>query len=230
MKNLEMLALVARGLGPLKDEVVFVGGATIELYLDGPPALPVRATDDVDCVVAIATRTDYHKLEERLRALKFKHPLATKALICRWEYQEILVDVMPIEGGVLGFTNRWYPEGFAHSRTARLPNGQEIKIFSLPYLIASKIEAFKDRGHDDFIASSDMEDIVTILDGAEDFSAQIAGAPRSVRTYLQKEFQELLKDEAFQDGLVGNLPPAAGTGRAARARSILEAIVTLPPP
>jgi hypothetical protein len=27
MNNLEMLASVAKGLGPLKDEVVFVGGA-----------------------------------------------------------------------------------------------------------------------------------------------------------------------------------------------------------
>jgi len=36
----------------------------------------------------------------------------------------------------------------------RLPDGQEIRIFSLPYLIASKLEAFKDRGHDDFMGSS----------------------------------------------------------------------------
>ena len=75
MKNLEMLALAARGLGPLKDEVVFVGGATIELYLAGQPVLKVRATDDVDCVVEVATRTDYYKLEEKLRARGFHHPM-----------------------------------------------------------------------------------------------------------------------------------------------------------
>jgi hypothetical protein len=224
MNNLEMLASVAKGLGPLKDEVVFVGGATIELYLAGQPALKVRATDDVDCVVQVTTRTDYHKLDERLRALKFQHPLDTKGPICRWEYQGILVDVMPIEGGVLGFSNRWYPEGFEHAVTVRLPDGQEIKIFSLPYLIASKLEAFKDRGHEDFMGSSDMEDIVTIIDSAADFQKEISGAPASVKSYLQDCLRQLLTDERFLDGLQGHLPPAAGPGRVARARSVLEGL------
>ena len=31
--NIEMLAVVARGLKNLKEKVVFVGGATIDLYL-----------------------------------------------------------------------------------------------------------------------------------------------------------------------------------------------------
>ena len=224
MKNLEMLSLAARGLGPLKDEVVFVGGATIELYLAGQPALKVRATDDVDCVVEVATRTDYYKLEEKLRARGFRHPLGTKAPICRWEFQGILVDVMPIEGSVLGFTNRWYPEGFEHSVPVRLPDGQEIEIFSLPYLVASKLEAFKDRGRNDFMGSSDMEDIVTIIDGAADFQEQIAGASQSVKSYLRDCFREFLADERFLDGLEGHLPPAAGPGRAARARSVIEGL------
>lgn len=224
MKNLEMLSLAARGLGPLKDEAVFVGGATIELYLAGQPALKVRATDDVDCVVAVTTRTDYHKLEEKLRARGFRHPLDAKAPICRWEYQGIIVDVMPIEGAVLGFTNRWYPEGFEHSTTVRLPDGQDIRIFSLPYLVASKLEAFKGRGRNDFMGSSDMEDIAAILDGAADFETKIAAAPKSVKSYLQDQFRKLLADERFLDGLEGHLPPSEGPGRAARARSILAAL------
>jgi predicted nucleotidyltransferase len=224
VNNLEMLASVAKGLGPLKDEVVFVGGATIELYLAGQPALKVRATDDVDCVVEVTTRTDYHKLEEKLRALGFRHSLDANGPICRWEYKGILVDVMPIEGAVLGFTNRWYAEGFERSGSVRLPDGAEIRIFSLPYLVASKLEAFKGRGGNDFMGSSDMEDIVTIIDGAADFKEQIAGAPKSVRSYLQDRFREFLADERFLDGLEGNLPPAAGPGRVERARSILEGL------
>lgn len=222
MKNLEMLAMAARGLGPLKNDVVFVGGATIELYLAGQPALRVRATDDVDCIIAAATRTDYHKLEEKLRARGFRHPLDTKAPICRWEYQGHLVDIMPLEGPILGFSNRWYPEGFEQSVSTRLPDGQEIKIFSLPYLLASKLEAFKGRGGNDFIGSPDMEDIVTLLDGAPDFQKLIAEAPKNVRSYLQASFRGLLAEERFLDALEGHLPPAAGPGRAARARIILE--------
>lgn len=224
MKNIEMLALAAKGLGPLKDEVVFVGGATIELYLAGQAALPVRATDDVDCVVEVASRSEFHKLEERLRRLGFRHPQVPKAPICRWEYKGIQVDVMPIEGAVLGFTNRWYPEGFEKRESAALPDGQRIWIFPLPYLVASKLEAFKGRGHDDFMASSDIEDIATIIDGAANFQERIAVAPKSVKAYLRDEFRRLLADERFLDGLEGHLPPAAGPGRVARARAMLESV------
>lgn len=65
-----MLVVVAKGLRGLKERVVFVGGATIELYV--PPA----ATEgDVDCVVELASRTKYHELEADLRRLGFKHPM-----------------------------------------------------------------------------------------------------------------------------------------------------------
>lgn len=225
MNNLEMLESVAKGLGSLKDEVVFVGGATIELYLAGQPVLKVRATDDVDCVVEVATRSAHHKLEERLRALSFRHSQDPKAPICRWEFKGILVDVMPVEGKVLGFTNRWYPEGFENRVSVKLPAGQEIQIFSLPYLVASKLEAFEDRGHEDFMGSSDMEDIVTIIDGAADFLERVAEAPKTVKSYLRGRFQKLLADERFLDGLEGHLPPAAGPGRTARARSMLEGLI-----
>lgn len=122
-----MLALAAKGLGSLKDEAAFVGGSVIELYLAGQPALKVRATDDVDCVVEAVSRTGYHKLEEKLRARGFRHPLGEPGPICRWEYQGLIVDVMPLEGSVLGFSNRWYPEGSSHAATARLPDGSTAR-------------------------------------------------------------------------------------------------------
>lgn len=219
-----MLSLAARGFGPLKDEVVFVGGAVIELYLAGQPTPNVRATDDVDCVVEAAARTSYHKLEEKLRGLGFRHSKEEGAPICRWEYGGILVDVMPLDGGVLGFSNRWYPEGFEHAVTAELPGGLEIRIFTLPYFIASKLEAFKGRGREDFMGSPDMEDIVTLLDGVENVGQEIERAPASVKRYLRDGFRALLADGRFLDGLQGHLPPAAGPGRAARARAVLEAL------
>ncbi len=222
MSNLAMLEVVARGLGPLKDEVVFVGGATIELYLTGSAAPSVRPTDDVDCVTSIVTRVEYHAMEDRLRELGFRNSMDPKAPICRWLYKEIPVDVMPVKGEILGFQNRWYPEAFARPITARLPDGQTIKIFDLPYLIACKIEAFKDRGREDFMASPDLEDIITVLDGAPDSQEKVLHAPPSVRTYLQRAFGDFLKDERFLDCLDGHLPPSLGEGRVVRVRSILQ--------
>lgn len=222
MNNIEMLSLVARGLGPLKNDAVFVGGATIELYMAGQPGLKIRPTDDVDCVVEVVSRVEYHKIEERLRDLGFQHPMDERAPICRWKYQGILVDVMPIEGKILGFSNRWYPEGFEKSVLTKLPDGQEVRIFALPYLVASKLEAFKDRGKGDFFGSTDLEDIVAVLDGVPDFQEQIERAPAPLKAYLRDGFEDFVHDERFLDALEGHLPPSGRRERVSRARAILD--------
>ncbi len=43
--NIAMIQEVARGLGDLKDQVVFIGGATVSLYLDIGAADEVRPTE-----------------------------------------------------------------------------------------------------------------------------------------------------------------------------------------
>ncbi|HVC08699.1 MAG TPA: hypothetical protein VNH15_02020 [Elusimicrobiota bacterium] len=225
MKNLEMLAVVAKGLGPLKDQVVFVGGATIELYVKDIAAPKIRATDDVDCVVQMVTRRAYYELEERLRSLDFKQPLGKKAPMCRWEYRGIPVDVMPTEGEILNFTNRWYTDGYKHAEKALLPDRQEIAIFSLPYLLASKIEAFEDRGRGDFMGSTDMEDLIAVLDGAPDAKDKIRQAPPAVRTYLKSKFAKFLKQPEFLEALTGHLQSPQGTGgRVENVRELLNAV------
>lgn len=226
MKNLAMLALAAKGLEPLGDGVVFVGGATLELYLAGGSGPGARATDDVDCVVEVASRSGYHELEAKLRSLGFKHCSDSEAPLCRWEFGGILVDVMPLSGDVLGFTNRWYAEGFERRIPVGLPGGRTVQVFSLPYFLASKLEAFDGRGRGDFLGSPDIEDVVTLIDGAPDFRRQVSEAPESVKAYLTSRFRSLLADERFLDALEGHLPPAAGPGRAARALSLLEESTT----
>lgn len=149
-----------------------------------------------------------------LRELGFSHPIDDpKAPICRWRYSGILVDVMPFEESVLGFSNRWYPEGVQNAEKRKLPDGQEIAIFMLPYFLASKIEAFLGRGKGDFYVSEDMEDIVSVIDGASGVAEKLAGAPETVRRYIQEQFQRLLKNELFVECIQGHLGPGTGAGR-----------------
>ncbi len=58
-KNILMLQTVANGLGELKDEMVFAGGAVAELYADNPAASQIRPTIDVDCVIEIKSRLEF---------------------------------------------------------------------------------------------------------------------------------------------------------------------------
>lgn len=40
-----------------------------------------------------------------------------------------------------------------------------LHFLSAPYLLATKIEAFKTRGNSDFLGSHDFEDIITVIAG-----------------------------------------------------------------
>ena len=57
--NLERVELVATALGPLRDELVFVGGCAAGLLMSDPGATPIRATIDVDLegLVRLAMRS-----------------------------------------------------------------------------------------------------------------------------------------------------------------------------
>jgi len=226
--NIEMLGIVAQGLKGLKEKVAFVGGATVDLFVTDPAAPATRATYDVDCVVELAGRVQYYALGNELRALGFKHPMAEHSPICRWIFRGIKVDVMPTEGAVLGFSNRWYRNAMAEAEQVALPNGERVYVFSLPYLLASKLEAFHDRGHEDFQASKDIEDVIALLDGYPEAEEKIRAAPTDVRQYLGKEFARMLADELFLLNLEGHLIPgsssAEGQARLNRCLQLMRRI------
>jgi hypothetical protein len=59
----------------------------------------------------------------------------------------VIVDIMPTGENVLGFKNKWYPEGYKNSIVVDIDGQYSIRIFSLPYFMASKLDAFMDRGN-----------------------------------------------------------------------------------
>jgi len=62
--NIEVVEKVARGLKPMLDKLVFVGGAIIELYIDDPAAPPLRPTTDVDVVIEVTGYGKFAAVEE----------------------------------------------------------------------------------------------------------------------------------------------------------------------
>jgi hypothetical protein len=105
----EQIEIAAEALGPLLSEVVFLGGASIHLWLSDPGAPPARATEDVDVISEVTSRSAYYQLGERLRERGFSEASDSK-VICRWRHREsgLLLDVMPDDEEVLGFSNAWY--------------------------------------------------------------------------------------------------------------------------
>ncbi len=143
--NLEMIRHVAERLGPLRRDVVFLGGAATALFITDEAAPEVRPTKDVDVIVESLTRADYYVLEEKLRSLGFTQPLEEDSPLCRWTIQGVNIDVMPTDEKILGFANQWYSEAIKNAIKISLSKGLEINIVTAPYFLATKIEAFYSR-------------------------------------------------------------------------------------
>ena len=204
--NLEMLARVAERLGPLREEVVFLGGCTTGLLLTDSAAPDVRPTTDVDLIVEAGLTHDYHDVEASMRALGFQ-PDVESGIRCRWLVDGLLVDLMPTDETILGFSNRWYPDAIEHAVTETLSNSLEIRRVTAPYFIATKIEAFVGRGENDFVASHDFEDIVTVIDGRLELLEEVGRESEELRHFISFIFRQWLEDRDFQAAIPGHLPP-----------------------
>lgn len=212
------LSRVAKSLFKLGiTDVVFVGGATIGLYLTDPAAPEPRYTFDVDVVTPVASRRAYNALEEKLR--NAGHTPDPDGPICRWLIGGVIVDLMPPHEDALGFSNRWYAGLVEHAQVLTLPSGTTIRHASAPYLIATKLEAFYGRGEGDYRFSHDLEDMLIVIDGREELANELRDAPEEVRSYVAKSFGELLADSDFRMSISEHLPPDDASQ--ARASTVL---------
>ncbi len=206
--NLAKLVHVARRLGPLLDKVVFAGGCATGLLVTDEAVPDVRATVDVDMIVEVISQADYHKLERKLRELGFSQSIEDDAqIICRWEIEDIKVDIMPTDESILGFSNRWYSDAIKTAQEVQLENDLITKLVTAPYFLATKLEAFRGRGKGDYLASHDMEDIITIIDGRPELTEEIQASSHTLREYLATEFTIEMNSNDFREAIPGHLLP-----------------------
>jgi predicted nucleotidyltransferase len=208
--NLTMIYHVAMRLGDLVDSVVFLGGATTTLLITDTAAGDARPTKDVDVIVEIATTAEYHRLAEQLRGRGFSEDTSEGAPLCRWLIDGIIVDVMPTDEATLGFSNRWYREAFEHA-TLTVVEGVAIRVVTAPFFLATKLEAFRTRGHEDFMASHDLEDIISLVDGRSELVEEVGLTPAALQLYLATTFRQLLANPLFLDALPCHLPGDAAS-------------------
>jgi predicted nucleotidyltransferase len=209
--NLAILVLIAQALGNLCESLVFVGGCATGLLLTAQRAQTIRATQYVDVVVRALSMADYHAMERAIASRGFKHDLSPEAPICRWLWNDVMLDLMPSEPGIIGFHNRWYPLVVKTATRTRLPDGREIPVISAPLFVATKFEAFHGRGKSDYLASHDLEDLITVIDGREELIEEIQNSERELRRYIAVELSKLLGERDFQLALPGQLPGDAAS-------------------
>ncbi|WP_233579721.1 hypothetical protein [Legionella septentrionalis] len=118
-------------------------------------------------------------------------------VICRWHFDEIILDVMPTDEKILGWGNYWYKEAINHAISHQITEDLCIKSVTAPYFLATKIEAFKSRGNNDFLGSHDFEDIITVIAGCVDIGKEVQASNGNLKKHLQLVFSELLENDPF---------------------------------
>jgi hypothetical protein len=187
--NLKTIALVAEALKELKDEMVFVGGAVISLYTDDPAADEIRPTGDIDLTIQLSGYNEWVKLNERLLTLGFS-PNPEGHAICNYLYKNIEIDIMPVEDSAIGKTNSWYKPGLNYIQKVNVET-QEIQILKAPYFLATKFEAYSNRGKD-YRLSHDFEDIIYLIDNRINVVEEILNSDNKVQQFLISEFKKVM--------------------------------------
>jgi predicted nucleotidyltransferase len=201
--NLELLSAMAQALGPLRERLVFVGGCATGLLVTNPAAADVRPTEDVDAIVEVATLAGYHAMHPLLAERGFKQTMEDGTPPFRWYWNRMQLDLVPVDERVLGFANRWYRPGFASAVTTELRPGLSLRHLDAPHFVATKFEAFNDRGARDVYLSHDLEDIITVIDGRAELADELSAADTSVRSHVIRQMRALLAHPDMQNALPG---------------------------
>ena len=170
--NLELLGEAARLLSPLLGELVFVGGSTTALLITDKAAAEVRPTYDVDAIAEISSYAAYADFSERLRRCGFSEDVSEGSPICRWRLKKTILDVMPLDEKILGFSNRWYKPAMDSAVVHELEPDLRVRVVTAVYFCATKLEAFAGRGKHDYQQSHDLEDLMAVVDGRPELVEQ----------------------------------------------------------
>lgn len=222
--NLAVVAEVAQALHHLKQRIVFVGGAVVSLYTDDPAADEVRPTADVDLTIILAGFGEWMRLQEELASLSI-YPDPHGPSICRYKLKDIPIDIIPAENSIIGPSNRWYKSGFENLQTVSV-HGETIQILPAPCFLATKFEAFNDRGKD-YRTSHDMEDIIYVLDNRTTIVDEFAQAPAEVRHFLHDELRSIFQKGLMDEVLAAHIHPLMLEERLPLVQEKIKTILSL---
>ena len=182
-------------------EYAFIGGSVLSLLVNDPTVDAIRVTKDLDVIVGVKTRSDFHKEERELERRGFAHDTREDAPICRWRIDDIVVDILPVREEVLGWKSKWFEAALQSAQPLQI-DGRPVKVITAPFFVALKLEAFEDRGRGDFIASTDFEDVICLFNGRRTVADEIL-ADATVGRDIAEKFSKYLPNRDMEDAVSG---------------------------
>lgn len=209
--NIGVVEEVAAALKGFKEQFVFIGGAVVSLYADDVAADEIRPTADIDMTVNLAGYGSWTQMEQQLASLGF-FPDPHGHSICSYRYKNIPIDIMSAEDGPMGPANKWYKIGFEDLWTIKAIE-EEINILKAPCYLATKFEAYNDRGQGDYRTSHDFEDIIYVIDNRINIVEEIARTNDRIKSFLIEETIKIFGSPSFEEILSVHLHPLIATER-----------------
>lgn len=116
---------------------------------------------------------------------------------------------MPIDPGILGFSNRWYRFAVENTVPRELRKGLTISIPTAPAFFATKLEAFRQRGRADLLGSRDLEDVIVLVAGRLELLAELRAVPAELKEWMAAAMRDLLEESDLPYAIEGALPDMA---------------------
>ncbi|MEI6674946.1 MAG: hypothetical protein WCO57_07190 [Verrucomicrobiota bacterium] len=180
---------------------VFTGGGIVGLLLTDPAAPPPSRTKDIDLVLEIASYAEFVGMDGLLRKAGFTQSWIDNMPVVAWQWKGVRVDFLPHRPMELMQSNRWFPFLMDESERVEVMNGKFAWRASAPCFVATKFEAFYNRGKGDFLLSKDIEDIVAVIDGRVEMLNEINVSSHDVRDFVSQSCRQLLADKRFMECL-----------------------------
>lgn len=162
---------VVEVFGPSADDFVFLGSCVLGLYMRAAGA-PFRPTIDAD---VISMTKPWVLQEKRLATLCESGLLVPdEKVLCRYHLpgRGVAVDVLSPDGRNVGNITEWFLRAAARAGAYSLDDGTRIHAVTPPYFLATKLEAWADRGTD-ALSDKDAEDIVALATEVLDLADQV---------------------------------------------------------
>lgn len=207
--SIERIADIARALGDLSGQVVFIGGAIAPLLQTNPPFPRVRATKDVDAVVVSTNYSDYGALQARLQESGFKVGMSGPKHAHRWRSPDGKpFDLVPVGDHLGGTGGQWGKMALQTATEREIEPGLRIRHASAPGFLALKWAAFWDRGANDPFSSHDLEDILALTVSRDTVVEECRSAPEHIQEAVRKGFGWLMANPDYDDLVAAHLANA----------------------
>lgn len=166
----------------------------------------MRATKDVDAVVASTDYSSYNALQTRLVELGFKFDTSYTKHVHRWLAPDgTPFDLVPSGKHLGGTGSEWDRMALETAIEAEIEPGLIIRHASAPGFLALKWAAFQDRGANDPFSSQDLEDILALTVSRESILSEFNEAPPNIQDYVRRGFRWLIESPDYDDLVAAHL-------------------------